>query len=140
LTWRRLRVLLDGLPPESATKTAIRDGMSLEQWESLPTSQAWGAWSHTDHLMATVADRLAWVQWTLVALKSEKGKAPKPPEPLPRPGVGGGPMAALAAKERTEHIRAIALLKARERAHGAAPTDEQVQAVLDEMTGGVGDE
>jgi hypothetical protein len=129
-------VLLDGLPPESLTKTAIRDSMTLEQWESLPQSSAWGQWSHAEHLLAANGDRLARIEWTLVALQSEKGKAPKPPEPIPRPGVGGGPLAAVARKERQAALRNVALLKAREAAHGAQPTDEQVQAVLDEMTGG----
>lgn len=133
-------MLLDGLPQESLTKTAIRDGMTLEQWQAMPASQAWGPWSHTDHLLARNADLMALVQWTLVALKAEKGKAPKPPEPMPRPGVGGGPLAAVAQVERQETLRSIAVLKARERAHGAAPDEAQIQAVMDELMGGGGDE
>jgi hypothetical protein len=118
------------------TKTAIRDGMTLDQWESLPKSAAWGPWSHEASLMATVADRLGRVEWTLIALQADKGKAPKAPDPLPRPGVGGGPLAAVAHRERRAALQNIALLKAREANHGGAPSEEQVQAVLDEMTGG----
>jgi hypothetical protein len=131
-------VLLEGLPPESLTKTAIRDGMSLEEWRALPQATAWGPWSHTDHLLALNADRQALVQWTLVAVNSEKGKAPKPPEPLPRPGIGAGPLAAAAAVERRQVIRSLAVLKARERLMGARPTEEQIQTVLDELMGGDG--
>lgn len=136
MTWRRLKVLLDHLPPESATKTAIRDGMTLEQWERLPQLQSWGSWSHTESLLATNADRLARIEWTLVALQSEKGKAPPAPEPMPRPGVGGGPLAAAAEQDRRESLRVMAVLKARQLAHGAPPTPEQVQTVLDELMGG----
>jgi hypothetical protein len=131
-------VFLDGLPPESLTKTAIRDGMTVEQWQSLPSSKAWGPWSHTDHLLAVNADRLALLQWTLVAVNSEKNKAGKPPAPIPRPGVGDGPLGAVAEQERRDVVRAVAVLKARERAHGRAPSDAEIEAVMDELIGGDG--
>lgn len=114
--------------------------MSAAEWQSLPVSERWGPWSHTDLLLATTADRLARIEWTLIAVNSEKGKVPKAPEPMARPGVGSGPPAAVAAQERTEALRRIAYLRAIQAAHGADPTPEQVQAALDEMTGGVGDE
>lgn len=117
-------------------KTEIRDGMTLEQWESVPAgTPAWGSWSHTDHLLALVADRLSVVQWTLVTVHSDKGKAPKAPEPIPRPGIGKGPLGAAAEIERRESLLAVAALKARERANGAEPTEEQVNSMLDELMG-----
>lgn len=134
---RRLRVLIDGLPPESATKSAIRDGMTVQEWESLPASERWGQWSHTDLLLGTVADRLGWLNWTLQAVNAEKGKAPAHPEPLARPGVGGPP-AAVAQQKRQKNLQQIARLHAIRLAHGAEPTPEQVQHALNEMTGGVG--
>lgn len=139
LTWRRLRVLVDGLPPESLTKTAIRDGMSLQEWASRPDGpQAWGPWSHEAHLLAGIRDGIASLTWVTQA---QWAKQPGPrPELTPRPGVGEGPLAAVAAVRKTGKARAEAALIARVRLHGAAPTQEQIQAVLDEMNGGDGDD
>lgn len=135
-------MLIAGLPPESMLKTAIRDGMSVEEWQQANTADParWGPWSLERHMHALAIDALARIEWTLVAVNSEKGKAPKPPEPMSRPGVGAGPISAVAAKQRTDSLMAIAELKARQRAMGAQPTPEQVQAVLDELMGGDGDE
>jgi hypothetical protein len=55
---------------------------------------------------------------------------------MPRPGVGGGPLAAVAEQERRDSLRQIASLKARQQGMGAMPSEEQIQAVLDEMMGG----
>lgn len=111
--------------------------MSLEQWESLPTdAPAWGQWSSERHMMAIIADRLALIQWTLVAVNSEKGKAPKAPEPMSRPGVGSGPPGAVAEIERRAALMGVAILKAREALHGAEPTDAQIESMLDRLTGG----
>ncbi len=135
MTWRRLRVLVDQLPPESATKSALRDAMSAEEWEQATERDApagWGAWSHEALLLAQVADRVAQVEWALIAVNSEKGKAPKAPAPIVRPGVGLPPQAA-AQRERAEAIKRVAFLKALERNHGGHPTDEQVAEVMAEL-------
>lgn len=87
MTYRRLRVLLDGLPAESAYVTAVRDSLTPQQRASL-TQRAragHGAWSHTDLLLALLADLMAENTWTLAAVNSKR--APKRPQPIPRPGV-----------------------------------------------------
>lgn len=128
------------LPSESHYKSDARDSLTLEQWKSLPETKAWGRWSQEAQLAALSADRLAILQWTLVAVNTEKGKRPpKPPDPIPRPGVGPGPLAAVATDERRKTIRSVAILKLREASQGQAPTEEQIQAYIDEMIGG-GDE
>lgn len=81
LTWRRLAVLVAALPPESATKTAIRDSMTPEQLASLPTSSGHGPWSNSELLLAAVVDRLSLLLW-----QNSRSKSKQPP-PIPRPGV-----------------------------------------------------
>lgn len=109
--------------------------MSAEEWEALPPAQAWGSWSHSELLLAQIVDRVAYVEWALVAVNSEKGKAPKVPQPIPRPGVGL-PLQAAADRERQEMVRRVALLKALERNHGAHPSEEQVAEVMAELLAG----
>lgn len=46
-----------------------------------------GPWSREAMMLAAVRDELAWLRWTTVAIKSEKGKQPPHPRPYPRPGV-----------------------------------------------------
>lgn len=87
LTYRRVRVLLDRLPPESATKTAIRDQLTDEQLaqyaEDHPTD-GHGSLSRQDMILFDVIDHLKWVEYGLYA--SQGGK-PNKPSPTPRPGV-----------------------------------------------------
>ena len=66
LSWRRLRVLLAHLPPDSATAQAIHGPAA--------------AWSPTEHLLASVVDRLGLLLWA-----NGGGKGAKP-DPVPRPG------------------------------------------------------
>jgi hypothetical protein len=83
LTWRRLGVLINGLPPESATKTALRDALSDDELTSLArtVAEGHGQWSHMEMLLALLADRLGQLVW----LNSD-GKGDRP-EPIQRPGV-----------------------------------------------------
>ncbi|MGW7688812.1 hypothetical protein ACWGMA_07950 [Streptomyces asiaticus] len=90
MSWRRLRVLIQHLPPESATMTALRNAMSeeelAEQAESGEPER--GRWSQTEQLLALVADRLARVEYVLICANSDsKAKRPQPPEPIARPGA-----------------------------------------------------
>jgi hypothetical protein len=88
LSWRRLGVLIEHLPPESATKTALRDELAdddLSRLAKLPR-RGHGPWSHTELLLAAVHDsveRLIYVQYQRAGAKNVR-----PPEPMPRPGVG----------------------------------------------------
>jgi hypothetical protein len=84
LSWRRLGVLLAGLPPESATVTAIRDA-SPEPVEPVDPPDGHGPWSRTEMLLALLADQLVRLQWLYVSAHTKN--PPPQPEPLPRPGI-----------------------------------------------------
>lgn len=114
MTYRRVRVLIDGLPPESMVKTAIRDTMTADDFANAPEPDGWGPWSKTDELLAILADRMAWLVYAVYA--SQGGK-PTEPEPMHRPGVGP------AAGETREQRRQQALteaVRAYTRAHDGA--------------------
>jgi hypothetical protein len=109
LTWRRLGVLIEHLPPESATKTALRDELDdadLSRLASAPR-RGHGPWSHVELLLAAVHDsieRLIYVQYQRAGAKNVKA-----PEPMPRPGVGrAGNVRAInpAARAYLEQVRA----------------------------------
>lgn len=84
MTWRELGVLVDHLPPESATVTAIRDGMTPEQLAALPKPEGYGPWSRMEALMADIYDQLGWLIYVVAAANGGK---PKEPKPMARPGV-----------------------------------------------------
>lgn len=104
LTWRRLRVLVDALPPESATKAEVMESLPPEMWAGREQTE-WGPWSRTDHLLAQLSDQLAQLRWVTVAAHSTR--APDQPEPMPRPGVGMPPRI---AAQRRAHAEATARL------------------------------
>ncbi|MDH6224364.1 hypothetical protein [Streptomyces sp. MJP52] len=90
LSWRRLRVLIQHLPPESATMTALRNELSDEE---LAAQAAEGEperarWSQQEQLLATVADAVRHLEYALICVNANKGaKRPDPPEPIRRPGA-----------------------------------------------------
>ncbi|MBT0771807.1 hypothetical protein KIH74_22895 [Kineosporia sp. J2-2] len=132
---------MDRLPPESHFKTDARDAMDPAVYrEALGPAESWGRWSSSDHLAAAQVDALRRIEWLLATVNSEKGKAPKHPDPVPRPGVSGGLLGSGLVTSGSESLQVIAELKARQRAMGAEPKPDQVQAVLDEMMGGGSDE
>lgn len=82
LSWRKVRVLLEGLPPESHFATAMRvDNPGSGGGEHDVESEAW---SRMEHLLAAIRDEvhLADVHFQQVNFKGK----PKF-EPMPRPGV-----------------------------------------------------
>ncbi|TDD54591.1 hypothetical protein E1286_05220 [Nonomuraea terrae] len=86
MTWRLLGNLIRHLPPESATKTALRNKMSDAEIAQAAKhgDPSQGQWSQLEMLMATISDKLSWLlHATLVA----NGGKSKKPEPTPRPGV-----------------------------------------------------
>lgn len=90
MSWRRLRVLIQHLPPESATWTALRNGMSeedlAEQAEKGEPEK--GRWSQVEQLLAVIADRVARLEHVLISVNTEKkAQRPKAPEPIRRPGA-----------------------------------------------------
>lgn len=86
MTWRRLKVLVDGLPGESLTKTAVRDALDDDELLDMAKEppRGHGPWSNTDLLLASAIDHLKWV---IFAVYAAQGGKPKRPEPTPRPGV-----------------------------------------------------
>lgn len=87
---RRLRVLIERLPPESATWTALRNAMSPEELAAQADKgePEMAPWSQLEQLVALVADRLARVEWVLWCVNTDtKSKRPDPPEPIRRPGA-----------------------------------------------------
>lgn len=91
MSWRRLRVLIQHLPPESATWTALRNSLSpVELAEQADKGEPEkGRWSQEEQLLATVVDAVRRLEWVLLCSNIEqKSKRPDPPEPMRRPGAG----------------------------------------------------
>lgn len=90
MSWRRLRVIIQHLPPESHTMTALRNAtpeQALEEQADQGEPEK-GRWSQADQLLAAVYDRLGRIEYVLICANTEsKGKRPPVPEPLRRPGA-----------------------------------------------------
>lgn len=87
MTWRRLRVLISGLPPESLTLTALRNATPPEVMaEAVKAADpGTGRWSQDQMLAAAQFDVLRLILHVLAAAHGAKpGKAPLP---MPRPGI-----------------------------------------------------
>jgi len=90
MSWRRLRVLIQHLPPESATWTALRNAMSDEDLaeQADKGEPEKGRWSQQEQLLAVVADRVAEVAFVLRSVNTDpKAKKPRQPDPIRRPGA-----------------------------------------------------
>ncbi|MCX4816778.1 hypothetical protein OG601_47520 [Streptomyces sp. NBC_01239] len=90
MTWRRLRVLIQHLPPESATWTALRNSLSDEELaeQADKGEPEKGRWSQQEQLTAALLDATRRVEYVLICANTEsKAKLPKTPEPVPRPGA-----------------------------------------------------
>ncbi|MFD7861873.1 hypothetical protein [Streptomyces sp. NPDC059783] len=90
MSWRQLRVLIQHLPPESATMTALRNQLSAEEYEAQARRgrPEEGRWSMTEQLLAGITDSLHQLEYILVTVNSDgKGRKPQRPEPMRRPGV-----------------------------------------------------
>lgn len=87
---RRLRVLIQNLPPESATMTALRNALTAEEYERQARGgkPEEGRWSMAEQLLAGISDGIRELQYVLVVANSSgKGRKPRRPEPIRRPGV-----------------------------------------------------
>lgn len=90
MSWRRLRVLIQHLPPESATWTALRNAMPEEELaeQADKGEPEKGRWSQLEQLMAGLLDATRRVEYVLILANSDsKAKKPDPPEPVRRPGA-----------------------------------------------------
>ena len=113
LSYRQVQAFIDGLPPESATKTRIRDQMTAEDFASAPDPDGWGPWSKTEELLAVLIDRVRALEYVTLAVNGAK---PAAPEPVRRPGVG------MTGRERRINDAITAAVIAYTREHnGAAP-------------------
>ncbi|GAA2108227.1 hypothetical protein [Streptomyces synnematoformans] len=90
-TWRWLRVLLQHLPPESHTMTALRNAAPEEELAeaSEAAEPEKGRWSTAEQLLALLVDvqRQHLYAFSVANSDPKKRKKDKPPEPIPRPGV-----------------------------------------------------
>ncbi|MFF9525360.1 hypothetical protein ACF1DV_25775 [Streptomyces achromogenes] len=79
-------MLLEHLPPESATTTAIRNSISAADLERMSEGARpdLGQWSGVETLLAQVKDEVALLRHVLVAANGGK---PGEFQPTPRPGI-----------------------------------------------------
>ena len=93
MTWRQLRVLIQNLPGESATMTALRNALSDEELaeQADKGEPEKGRWSQTEQLLAAAVDALRRVEHVLICANTEKKHHPEPPEPIRRPGAKAKP-------------------------------------------------
>lgn len=90
MSWRRLRVLIEHLPPESATMTALRNATPADELERLSrrAKPERGRWSHLEQLVALLVDvQQEHTHAFLLANHGGNGPKPRRPEPIRRPGV-----------------------------------------------------
>lgn len=90
MTWRQLRVLIQHLPPESYTMTALRNELSPEEYEAQGRrgEPEKDRWSKVEQLLASNNDALRRLEYILIVANSDgKGRKPQRPEPMRRPGV-----------------------------------------------------
>ena len=111
LTWRLLHDLIVGLPGESLTKTAMRDGLSEEELAALASQphKGHGPWSRVDLRLAAIEDAQRQQTAVMIWLAGNRKGDPKMPEPVTRPGVTGrrrGRQLSAADKEYLAHLRA----------------------------------
>lgn len=83
LTLRKVGVLLAGLPPESATMSALAPLMEPADDDDGGLQRQW---STAEHLLASAVDAINAQTYVMRQLKSAKRLTP--PEPLPRPATG----------------------------------------------------
>lgn len=91
MSWRRLRVLIQHLPPESATWTALRNAMDPAELaaQAEKGEPEKGRWSQQEQLLAAAVDAIRRLEWVLICVNvDKKSKQPPPPEPMRRPGAG----------------------------------------------------
>jgi hypothetical protein len=90
MSWRRLRVLIQHLPPESATMTALRNSLPEEELaeQADKGEPEKSRWSQLEQLVAGLLDATRRVEYVLILANSDgNSRKPDPPEPVRRPGA-----------------------------------------------------
>lgn len=90
MSWRRLRVIIQHLPPESHTMTALRNGLTEEQLEEHADQgePEHGRWSQLEQLLALQIDVQRQQLYAFTCANTDsKSKRPQAPEPIARPGA-----------------------------------------------------
>lgn len=89
MSWRRLRVLIQHLPPESHTMTALRNELDddelAEQADKGEPEK--GRWSQQEQLLAALVDGVRRLEYITICANTETKSRPEPPEPIKRPGA-----------------------------------------------------
>ncbi|MFE4857387.1 hypothetical protein [Streptomyces sp. NPDC056670] len=93
MTSRRLRVLIQHLPPESATMTALRNELTDEELAEQADNgrPEKGRWSQQEQLLAAAVDSIRRLEFITVCANTEEKDRPDPPEPIKRPGARARP-------------------------------------------------
>jgi hypothetical protein len=87
MSLRRLAVLLEHLPPESATVTALRGELPAAERErrARQADPEAGRWSQQELLLASIGDSLRRLEYYF--LRVNGATRLDKPQPMPRPGV-----------------------------------------------------
>lgn len=116
-------MLIEQLPPESATMTAMRNSVPEDELRAREPHPEYAAWSNLETLIALLIDEVRNFSWSFIQSRTES-KVPRP-SPVRRPGIGSDRKARIisidTAKKLDPRLRGI--------------PDEEVQAKLDEITG-----
>ncbi|MET9150080.1 hypothetical protein ABZX82_02175 [Streptomyces griseoflavus] len=84
-------MLIEHLPPESHTMTALRNEltpMQLDEQAGRGEPEK-ARWSQLEQLVAANYDAIRRLEWVLICVNvDKKSKRPDPPEPMRRPGAG----------------------------------------------------
>lgn len=117
MTWRMFGSLLEHLPPESAYRTGVANSVGAASLAAIALQQTddgkFGAWSHTDHLLALIADRLLVVEAGLY--RSRGWRNVTTPQRIPRPGIPPAITGGVTGKQRAEMERHRAQIKQAQR-------------------------
>ena len=102
--------MIDWLPTDSATKTAIRDSLTDDELANLASKDpvGHGRWSRGDLRIAAVEDAVERQTHVMVWLAGDRKGKPQTPPPVRRPGVGARKKPTLSAEGRAylEYLRA----------------------------------
>ncbi|WP_344028861.1 hypothetical protein [Streptomyces luteireticuli] len=109
-------MLIEHLPPESATVTALRnaaDDADLDA-EADRSDPSQGCWSQTELLLAQLTDAVSHLAHLYTLVNTNGGTRPEPPQPVPRPGIRRTPARSRMTPDTAETLFQII--------NGTAPT------------------